>query len=84
MCPVYFVQMRLAKVLRANLWIGDGRHCIDRRSTSDPFRACQSQSSRPSRGGVGVLVLVIVVNVVVVVVFVVVVNMILALIAAKY
>ena len=44
-----FVQMRMAKVLRANLWIGDGRHCIDRRSTSDPFRACQSQSSRPSR-----------------------------------
>ena len=46
----------------------DGRHCIDRRSTSDPFRACQSQSSRPSRVAVGVVVLVIAVNVVVVVV----------------
>ena len=48
----------------------DGRHCIDRRSTSDPFRACQSQSSRPSRVAVGLVVLVIVVNVVVVVVVV--------------
>ena len=87
MCSVYFVQMRMAKVLRANLWIGDGRHCIDRRSTSDPFRACQSQSSRPSRVGVGVVVLVIVVNVVVVVVVVVaavVVNVVVAEIGIRF
>ena len=74
------------KVLRANLWNGDGRHCIDRRSTSDPFRACQSQSSRPSRVGVGVVVLVIVVNVVVVVVVVaaVVVNVVVAEIGIRF
>ena len=85
MCSVYFVQMRMAKVLRANLWNGDGRHCIDRRSTSDPFRACQSQSSRPSRVAVGVVVLVIVVNVVVVVVVAaVVVNVVVAEIGIRF